>query len=310
MPPRRLGLAIVGLGKIARDQHVPALATSPDFELVAVASPNDTLPGVECHADLASLLATNRKLDAVAICTMPQARVALARMALEQGLHVLLEKPPGVSVAEVQSLQDIATRQGLSLLASWHSRHAPAVAAARSWLSERDIRKVHITWKEDVRAWHPGQRWLWEEGGLGVFDPGINALSILTSLLPGRLSVGSATLSIPQNCRTAIAAHLDLVGSAGIAVEMDLDFLQAGPPLWDIDIDTDRGTLVLSQGGHTMAIDGELVATARVDEYPGVYAHFAQLIRERRCDVDVAPLRLIEEAYRCGRHLEAPPFVE
>ena len=30
-------VAIAGLGKIARDQHVPVIAASPDFELVAVA---------------------------------------------------------------------------------------------------------------------------------------------------------------------------------------------------------------------------------------------------------------------------------
>ena len=45
-------------------------------------------------------------------------------------------------------------------------------------MRERTIRTLTVAWKEDVRIWHPGQAWIWKAGGLGVFDPGINALSI------------------------------------------------------------------------------------------------------------------------------------
>ena len=55
------------------------------------------------------------------------------------------------------------------------------------WLAGRTIRRVECTWKEDVRVWHPGQAWIWEPG-IGVFDPGINALSVLTRILPPRRS--------------------------------------------------------------------------------------------------------------------------
>ena len=58
------------------------------------------------------------------------------------------------------------------------------VALAKTWLAENPLRRLHVTWKEDVRIWHPGQEWVWEPGGLGVFDPGINALSIMTEILP------------------------------------------------------------------------------------------------------------------------------
>jgi hypothetical protein len=82
----------------------------------------------------------------------------------------------------------LAARAGRTLFATWHSRFAPAVEPARQWLTPRRIRSVHINWKEDVRVWHPGQGWIFEPGGLGVFDPGINALSILTRILPLSLS--------------------------------------------------------------------------------------------------------------------------
>ena len=39
-------LAIVGVGKIARDQHLPSIAKNPDFKLVAAASRHGTVDGI------------------------------------------------------------------------------------------------------------------------------------------------------------------------------------------------------------------------------------------------------------------------
>ena len=57
-----------------------------------------------------------------------------------------------------------------------------------------------IEWTEDVRVWHPGQKWIWENGNFGVFDSGINALSILAKIAPGPVFVKSAELYYPSNC--------------------------------------------------------------------------------------------------------------
>ncbi len=124
----------------------------------------------------------------MALCTPPQVRHGLARQALEAGKHVMLEKPPGATLSEVEDLRQVAEAQGVTLQATWHSRYAPAVAPARDWLAGKTITAARINWREDVRVWHPGQDWIWEPGGLGVFDPGINALSIATAVLPRRSS--------------------------------------------------------------------------------------------------------------------------
>jgi D-galactose 1-dehydrogenase len=52
------------------------------------------------------------------------------------------------------------------------------------------------------------------------------------------------------------------------------------------------------------------VATAPAEEYPGLYAQFAQLVRAREIDVDLAPLQLVADAFLCGRRVEVEPFVE
>jgi D-galactose 1-dehydrogenase len=98
----RLGL--VGLGKIARDQHLPAIAATDGIELVAVASRNATAEGVNNYPDLAAMLDGEPGLDAVVLCQPPQFRFEAARDALAAGKHVFLEKPPGASVSEAQAL--------------------------------------------------------------------------------------------------------------------------------------------------------------------------------------------------------------
>src|SRR6266699_780887 len=171
-----LRIAIVGLGKIARDQHVPAIAATEGAVLAAVASRNASLAGVPHVATLEDLLRAGPPVDALALCTPPQVRHAQAAMALAAGKHVMLEKPPGATVAEITPLVTAARSAQRTLFATWHSRVAPAVEPTRQLLAGRKVTSVKITWKEDVRVWHPGQAWIFEPGGLGVFDPGINAL--------------------------------------------------------------------------------------------------------------------------------------
>ena len=73
-----------------------------------------------------------------------------------------------------------------------------AVTAAAEALAGKRIAAMDIRWHEDVRKWHPGQRWIWEPGGFGVFDPGINAFSIATKVFPGALLVSKAELYFPR----------------------------------------------------------------------------------------------------------------
>jgi D-galactose 1-dehydrogenase len=306
----KIKIAIVGLGKIARDQHVPSLHSSEAFELVAVASPHGKLDDVPNFDDFETLLRVMPEVEAVALCTTPQVRYDIARFALRQGRHVLLEKPPGVTVSEILQLGELAKQRGVTLFASWHSRHARAVEPARVWLACRKIVRVVVTWKEDVRVWHPGQTWIWKPGGLGVFDPGINALSILTEIIPGPFALKSAELSYPSNCETPIAARLSLTDPRGAMTHVELDFLQTGRQTWDIDVETDAGFLSLSMGGNVMVVDNRPVPIPSTTEYANLYAHFAELIHRGHIDVDIAPLQLVADAFLCGQHVDVEPFAE
>ncbi|WP_285415892.1 Gfo/Idh/MocA family oxidoreductase [Pseudomonas sp. efr-133-TYG-5] len=306
MRPIRLGL--VGYGKIAQDQHVPAIHANPAFELVAVATQGQPCAGVENFKSLSALLASGLQVDALAFCTPPQGRFALVQEALAAGKHVLVEKPPCATLGEAMALASQAEQQGVSALFAWHSRYAPGIEAARDWLATRTLQRVQIDWKEDVRKWHPGQAWIWQPGGLGVFDPGINALSIATHLLPLPLFVESAELRVPGNCQSPIAASINMADARQLEVRAEFDFDHGHDELWSIEIRCAEGTLRLDNGGALLSIDGVRQPVSEEGEYAAVYRHFQQLICANARDLDLQPLRLVADSFFVGSRTVVADF--
>jgi D-galactose 1-dehydrogenase len=296
-----INLAIVGVGKIVRDQHLPSIAANADFNLVATASRNGTVDGIPAYTAIEDMLDAEPSIDAVSLCMPPQYRYEAAYKALVAGKHVFLEKPPGATLSEVADLQALADRQGASLFASWHSRYAAAVEAAKSFLASTTMKSMHVIWKEDVRHWHPNQEWIWQAGGLGVFDPGINALSIVTHILPKPMFLTSATLDFPANRDAPVAADLYFRNADYVPVHAEFDWLQTGKQSWDIIAETDAGLMELNEGGSKLSINGELKFSAPEAEYPALYRRFAEIIKAGQSDVDLAPLRHVADAFMLGR---------
>ncbi|QPZ92019.1 Gfo/Idh/MocA family protein [Thioclava electrotropha] len=299
-------LALVGIGKIALDQHVPAIAASPDWELAATVSRHGTVEGGPAYTQIEEMLSAHPEIEVVSLCLPPVPRFLAARAALEAGRHVMLEKPPGATLAEVHALEAMASARGLTLFATWHSRMAHAVAAAKAWLADREVHSGRITWREDVRKWHPEQDWVFEPGGMGVFDPGINALSILTEILPAPVHLTSAELEFPANRQAPIAARLSFSG----AIEADFDWRQEGPQTWDIALETDAGSMALRLGGNVLEIGGTKAEGAEsiMEEYPALYARMAELVRQGASDVDLAPMVHVADAFLLGRRTAVEDF--
>ena len=308
---RPLNIGLVGLGKIAVDQHIPAIRANAQLALIAGCSPRARPAGMLTYPDMHAMLTAHPEIDAVAICTPPQIRHVIARDAIAAGKHVFLEKPPAATLGEAQAIQLLAQSHGISLLASWHSRFAPAVQNARQWIAQRTLKNMHIVWKENVRQWHPGQRWIFEPGGMGVFDPGINALSILTELLSDTVIVQKADLHIPINCDAPIRAELNMVGAGGVPIRVEFDFLQQDQQTWSIYAESIQGErLALHHGGTLLEIDGAAVLQQAEAEYAGLYAHFLTLVRSAQSDADFSPLRIVADAFMLGRRIAAAEYIE
>ena len=300
-------IAIVGYGKIARDQHIPSIAANPDFELAAIVSPRAKADeGVPVFPSTEAMLRDMAGgLDAVAICTPPTVRLEVAAAAFDAGLAVLLEKPPAATLGEIEEMERLGREAGRTLFTAWHSQHAPGVAGAKAALAGKSVRSLRIRWHEDVRKWHPGQEWIWGPGGFGVFDPGINALSIATRILPSRLFVRNATLAFPANRQTPIAARIGFVGG----FQADMDWRHSEGESWTIKVGTTDGAAVeLLDGGARLRIDGDPQQVVAMSEYSSLYARFAELVEAGASEVDREPLRLVADAFLAGGRETVEPF--
>lgn len=305
-----VNLGLVGYGTIAQQQHVPAISITPAVTLTAVASPGAAVAGVRNYPDIDAMLEAEQNLDAVVLCQPPQLRYAAARAALLAGKHVFMEKPPGITLSEVEALIALAKEKQLTLFAGWHSRHAACVGQAKAWIAQRSLKSVRIVWKEDVRRWHPGQAWIWQAGGFGVLDPGINALSILTEILTDHVILRHATLEIPANRQMPIAAHLTMETVTGIPISAEFDWRQEGPQSWDVFLEAEDGDAALRHGGNQFSASGQTLAADKEAEYPSLYAKFVTLIAQRQSDADLAPLRLVADSFLCAELISTDAFFD
>jgi predicted dehydrogenase len=301
-------IAIIGYGKIAEDQHVPSIEGNPRLQLVATSSRSGQ--GVEeKFTDWRKLIRSVEGLEAVAITTPPEPRYEIARECMLAGLHCLLEKPPTAGLSEISDLACLAEAQQVTLMTTWHAQHHATVDAAAKALAGKRIASVEIHWHEDVHKWHPGQAWIWQPGGFGVFDPGINAFSIATKIFPGSFFVQSAQMSVPADAQTPIAADIVFASpQADGPLSASLDWRRSEGEEWTITVRTADGhTVRLEDGGSRLLIDGESREDRGIGEYPDIYRQFVQLIDEQQSLVDIAPLRLVADCLLVGERKTVEP---
>ncbi|MFC5407754.1 Gfo/Idh/MocA family protein [Larkinella bovis] len=119
----KLKAALIGGGNIADKNHIPALKQLADLvEIVAVCSRDGIKAGALAqkhgipHAFTDSVAMYEQcKPDMVVISTPNNLHYPYTIQALEQGCHVLCEKPPAIHAHEAREMADLATRNGLVL---------------------------------------------------------------------------------------------------------------------------------------------------------------------------------------------------
>lgn len=310
-----LRIALVGVGEVARHGHVPTVRARQDVELVATVSHAGRVDGVPAFESLGDALAGVPGIQAVILCTPPRCRYPLAREAILARRHVFLEKPPAIALSEVEILSRLAGERGVTLFTGWHSQCTPGIETARRWLAGKTIESVRLDWREDVRRWHPGQDWMFEKGGMGVFDMGINALSIATHILPRPFALIDAVIEVPANRQAPIAATLNFADSEGVPLAANFDNRHQGRDVWEIDVRTAEGLLELPDRGFRLVIDGVEQPLDVTDEnltlateYVGLYDRFLDLIAAGEQHVDSTPLVHVADAFMLAERREGESF--
>jgi predicted dehydrogenase len=162
---------------------------------------------------------------------------------------------------------------------------------------------VAIEWREDFERWHAGQTWPWRPGGFGVFDPGINALSILCHVLPDlEFRVERARFRVPAGAATPASVEMDLAWDGGGTGDVAFEWRKGGgADVWDISVrgadEAGRTETLLLRGVRTLLGDGAVVCSSEEDEeYAGVYRDFARAVERGASEVSLREMRIVEDA--------------
>jgi predicted dehydrogenase len=142
-------------------------------------------------------LAADPDLDAVYVATVHPAHAAAARIALEGGKHVLVEKPFTIDAAEARSIVDLAASKNLVILEAMWTRWLPHMVRIREILAEGLLGDVRVVLADhDQRNEHVERMAKRELGGGALLDLGIYPVSFAWDVLGAHDSVvASATLT-------------------------------------------------------------------------------------------------------------------
>jgi scyllo-inositol 2-dehydrogenase (NADP+) len=139
--------AVIGFGLSARVFHLPFIAASDEFELVAIstsqAEARQYWPQAHIYADATTLLAqTDAQL--IVITAPNRAHFALASAALLAGKDVLVEKPLAVTSAQALELQALAARQQRKLAVFHNRRFDDDFLAVRDLVARQTLGEIRV----------------------------------------------------------------------------------------------------------------------------------------------------------------------
>ena len=136
-------VGIVGCGNRGRG-HIRILKGFPDVDIVAVCDPiaagrqaASEEYGIDEQYDSVDEMVESAELDAVFVTPPAHLNGKLALPCLERGVHAMIEKPPGLTVEETQTLKDTADRTDAKVVIGWNRRFHPVITQARKAILDR-----------------------------------------------------------------------------------------------------------------------------------------------------------------------------
>src|SRR6516162_1719316 len=143
--PKRIRVAVIGGGAVTESFHLPVLRGHDGIELTALVEPDAKrgsrlaaayqIPKVLPSADTID----SRLADAAVIATPPFLHASGAIDLMTRGLHVLVDKPMALSMADGQDMVSLARQKGLALSVGLFRRLLPAVRLFRAALDSKQI---------------------------------------------------------------------------------------------------------------------------------------------------------------------------
>lgn len=252
-PKETLTVAIVGAGNISH-RHAEGFANTGRTALVGVA---DIVPakaqvlaekyGSTPYAGVAELLAAAEP-DLVSVTTPPGSHAEIAIEVLAAGKSVLLEKPPVLSLAEMDSVAEAERSSAGSVFVIFQHRHGSgAVRAAdllgRGALGTPQVAVCETLWFRPRSYFAPDWRGTWVgEGGGPTLGHGIHQIDLLLHLLGPWRTINATAVRLDRPVEFEDVSMASVVFESG-AVATVINSLLSPRELSRIRIDTTGGTL-------------------------------------------------------------------
>ncbi|MEO0180260.1 MAG: bi-domain-containing oxidoreductase [candidate division WOR-3 bacterium] len=179
----KIGVALVGPGRFARETHLPLLASSPDFQIrhVVASSGEKALETSRIYGASASTLQEaleDPEVNLVFITTRHDSHAEITIKALEAGKPVFVEKPLAINAHQLERIIETQRRAGLPVVVGFNRRYSPLSAELRSFI--RTHRPSTLVYRVNAGAL-PLDHWLYdpEIGGGRLIGEGCHFLDYL-----------------------------------------------------------------------------------------------------------------------------------
>lgn len=183
-----LKVGIIGTGLQGR-RRAEALTSSDDAQLIAVTSnlkdqAKRLAEDMKCETiDNWEKLVVRKDIDVIIVCTPPNCHLPMCNASLENGKHVLCEKPLARNPEEAEKITKLVQKTGLKLKCGFNHRHHPAIKQSKKWLDEGLIGEPIFIRTEYGIGGRPGYQNDWranqEIGGGGqLMDQGQHVIDL------------------------------------------------------------------------------------------------------------------------------------
>lgn len=180
----RARIAVIGLGTISQNVHLPILTKLPDAELVAVCDVDlgkaqalarkYNIP--RSYKDYEELLDVEDEIVGVDICVPTSLHRAVAIAALEAKKHLLVEKPLARTQKEAIDIVAVSKKVGKKVMVGMNNRFRPDAMILKSFIDSGELGKIYyakVGWLKKMSVANPWFLRKEQSGGGVVLDLGI-----------------------------------------------------------------------------------------------------------------------------------------
>ncbi len=257
-------LALIGLGIVAEQLHLPACESIPEIEVAAACDVDEAraravqtrfkIPAI--YTDAAKML-TEAQPDIVIVATPPHTHHAMCVLALQPGAHVLCEKPFMSSVAEADDVIAQAKTAGRLLRVNTQYRYMPVYRETQQRLAAGEFGRLFFAqcWQQ---MFHPPNMnptaWRADLKQSALYEFGAHPLDLLCYLFDSFPVAVAAVIPTQPAYESDVLVHLTLHFPEQRFATLVLNRISHAPERYlEMRLDCENSSLRLSYGGLARA---------------------------------------------------------